>query len=156
MSNDTPMNPAEYFDNVDAATVDLLASTAPIIQYVNGDVRETAGSIAHHGGWFFPEDQAPGEMADPFTPHTLVTAAGKEISGYAVRDLTLAILYARSAWLASTDAGLQRFPRNAYEAAKERNGGKNPRGHTQLLAVLRGFEDLGEFIATVKGMGSKA
>ena len=48
----------DFFDDVSLETIEALSNMPPVIQFHNGDPRETKGTIAHSGGWFLPEDQA--------------------------------------------------------------------------------------------------
>lgn len=148
------LNAEEYFTHIDPSVVDPLTSTVPTIQWTNGDSREKENTIAHTGGWFISEQQAPGELTSPFEPYTLITASGKEVPGYAARDITIAVVRKRFDWIVSTSTGTQRF--RTYPEAEAAEQGARPRGHVQLLVAVNHLEAFGAFMISAKGMASKA
>lgn len=143
-------------ETIDQETVEQVGAKYPYIQWVHGNAQfKQLKNLAWTGGWFFPAGQVDDAalMAAGWQPFTLSHKGGGETEGYAMRDVTVAMLHTRHAWVVQDGDRAQFYPWNQYDTAKA--AGK-PRGKTQVLCVLKGLEDLGPVVLTMRGAVGQA
>lgn len=143
-------------DSIDQSTLEQNALLYPWVQWVNGQViLEQIGNVAYTGGWFCPKDAVASPLAG-WTPITLLHRNGAKTEGYAMRDIEIAVLRLRHRWLATVQGQVQRFPWKKYDQACAAADKKSATGHTQVAVVIRGLEQHGIFVLTMKGSAGKA
>lgn len=136
----------------------------PFAQWMNGTQALKAAGVTHPlytGGWFLPDEQAERLALSPealggWVEGTLTHRGGGETAGWMRRDLTVAVIAWRRAWMAVDGGRNRRFPWGMYERAREANGGKTPRSRLQVLTAVQGW-GLDEPLAlTIGGTGGRA
>ena len=135
---------------VDQSTVEQGGISYPYIQWVHGksDLKPLGmGSVRYTGGWFAPAEQFV-EAPEGWEKGVLSHPGGDETEGYFKRDLAVAMIRMRRCWIVEVNKQTQAFPHNQYDeaAALGRAVGK-----TQVLCLVKGLEDLGPFVLTMRG-----
>ncbi len=152
-----------FFDVVndfDGVPVDEFSSSFteyPAWQWINGNKQmKAAADISYTGGWFLSEDKAPELKNIP--SWILTTKEGKEIAGFAMPALPIAIVAYRQAWCIGSQKTFKRFSWRDYDLAEIAAARINakPRGHIQVLVALQSHEEAGPFVLSLRGMTSKA
>ncbi len=146
-------------DGIDQSSVEGGGVSYPLIQWVNGAVTaKKFGGMDYMGGFFVKK--APAIDADKMaangwaaTERTFKSGASEE--GYWKREAAISIISERRRWeVMGADGKLQVFPWNKYDSAKA--AGDTPRGRNQYLVLVKGLEDVGPFVLTLKGSAAKA
>lgn len=139
----------EAVDLVDQETVEVGGASYPPIQWVNGKPsNKKAGDISYTGGWFIASENAPGAMPDGWEPCELVHDMGDTTEGFAIRDITVALVRTRARWFYTGSDGSR-----AYVPWDQFERGMGMRGHRQVLVCVKGLEDT-PMMLTMKGMAS--
>jgi len=142
---------AEGLGSIDQDTVEQLGAKFPFIQWVHGSSKnKKLGGLDYTGGWFMQEGQVDEEAlrAAGWAPFTLAHKGGEETAGWAMRDLTVSILLMRHCWVVQDGDQAAFFPWDQYDEAKAQG---KPRGKTQVLVVVKGLEDVGPVVLTMRG-----
>lgn len=147
---------AEGIGTIDQDTVEQLGAKYPFIQWVHGSSKaKKLGGLDYHGGWFMQEGQVDEDVlrAAGWAPFTLSHKGGGETAGWASRDVTVSILLMRHCWAVQDGDQAQFFPWNEYDEAKAQG---KPRGKTQVLVIVKGLEDVGPVVLTMRGSTGQA
>lgn len=136
-------------DNVDQATVETKGPEYPFIQWQNGQPGlKKAGDTSYTGGWFIPDGQVDAALLTGWEKGEMTHRGdGSTTEGYAIRDLTVAVIRMRRRWVT---AGVG-YPWDQYDQAKA--GGKAT-GHLQVLCVVKGMDV--PIVLTMKGTVCRA
>ncbi len=148
-------NWTDQVDAVDQETIEEQGPSYPFIQWVNGKAElKAAGGVLWTGGWFTKGDQFSEELPAGWTEGSLPHRDGGETEGFFTQTLTFAFLRMRQCWRVKDVSGRDRqFPYREYEQAQAMG---TPRGKTQLLVVVKGLEQIGPVVLTVKGTTAAA
>lgn len=139
-------------NDIDQDTVEVTGPEYPYIQWVNGKPpMKPTGGVIYHGGWFLPEGQVSAAPAAPWAAGELVHDDATATEGFSARDITVAVIRMRRRWYVS--ATQASYPWNEYDQAKA--AGK-PSGQAHVLCLVRGLEDVGPMVLTVKGTVCRA
>jgi len=142
-------------DSIDQDSVDNIGPQFPIIQWHYGDQKmKKAGGMDYFGGWFIPE-----EMGDATT---LIAAGweatswthddGSETNGFWNPQIAVSVIAIRKRWEVYQSAGGRAvFAWKDYDNAKIVG---RPSGRTQVLVIVKGMEEAGPFVLTMKGMSA--
>jgi len=123
-------------NDVDQSTVEVSGPEYPWVQWCNGQkALKAAGGVVYTGGWFLGEMQAGGTAPAAWTAGTLTHRDGAETAGYFCRDITVAVVRMRRAWIVNGD----RYPWDQYDAAVRLG---SPKGKLQVLVQVQGWEHL--------------
>lgn len=150
---------AELVDSIDQSSVEGGGPSYPLMQWVLGDLKaKKFGGIDYQGGLFVKAgsvDAAAMEAAGwTKTERTFESGASEE--GFWRRETAISIIAERKRWEINENGQRRTFPWNAFDKAKEGNGGRNPSSRTQYLVLVKGLEDLGPFVLTMKGAAGAA
>jgi hypothetical protein len=141
-------------EGIDQSTVEEYGPQYPFLQWVNGKAPEKrAGGVPFTGGWFVQQLQVGRETLEGWTRGTLIHRDGTETDGFFARDITVSLVHHRRRWLSGTNGDTRGFAWNDYDSAKA--WGKAT-GHMHALVIVRGLEDLGPLVLTMKGSVSAA
>lgn len=141
---------------IDQETVEQIGPQYPYIQWVHGDPKaKKLGGLDYTGGWFMAEGQVPDDLlkAAGWAAFTLQHQSGGETAGFARRDVTVSILQQRHCWMVQDGDRSQFFAWDKYDEAKAIGA---PRGKTQVLVVVKGLEDVGPIVLTMRGSVGQA
>lgn len=149
---------AQGLEMIDPETVEQFGAAYPIIQWVHGDVKMKSLGIAapqYTGSWFANGEAVPGEImeAGGWTAGTLTHANGSETKGWFKRDITVALVRSRRAWMVTDGERTDYYPWKNYDLAKAHG---NPRGKMQVLVMVQGLEAIGSMVLTMRGSVSRA
>ena len=136
----------------------------PWIQWVHGTRALEATGATHPlytGGWFLSVEQAEHlglspEALSGWIEATLTHRGGGKTEGWVRRDLTVAVIAWRRAWMAVDGGRNRRYPWAMYDQAREANGGKAPRSRLQVLTVPQGWPLDEPVVLTIGGLAGKA
>jgi hypothetical protein len=146
-------------DDVDQTTVDSEGPSYPIIQWVNGDKRmKGAGGVPYTGGWFLNAEMIEADELPGWTKGELIHSNNESTEGFFTRDLTFALIRRRRSWRLRVDNKERIFAWDKYDEAKQfgQPFNETPYGRLHVLVVVRGLEDMGPFVLTMRGSISKA
>jgi hypothetical protein len=137
-------------DQIDQNTVENDGPQYPVIQWNYGDMKlKAAGGMSWQGGFFIAEDNAPTDLSQHgWTKTSWIHDGGDETEGFWMRDLELSVIHSRKRWEVSDGGRRSNFAWNDYDRAKEVG---NPASRTHFLVIIKGMEDLGPFVVTLKG-----
>jgi hypothetical protein len=152
---------AGLVDSIDQSSVEGGGPSYPIIQWVYGDLRlKAAGGVAYQGGFFIKADKVDDAAmtAAGWTRQTRTFENGAEEEGWGKREAALCIIAERKRWeVTPADGDRQVFPWSKYDAAKGAANGKGtPHGRTHYLVLVKGLEEIGPFVLTMKGSAGAA
>lgn len=139
---------------IDPSSVETTGPTYPTIQWHYGNPKlKKAGGMEYQGGWFIKADQIDAELltAAGWTAITWSHDNGAEEDGFWRRELAVAVIAQRQRWEVIDDTTRKVFPWKNYDAAKA--AGKAS-GRTHALVLVKGLEDVGPMILTLKGMAA--
>ena len=138
-------------------TIDSEGSSYPYAQWVNGDAKLKqlgANAVAYIGGWFIPADKIALEALPGWTQGALSHAHG-ETEGWFASSLSMAVMHMRRCWQVGMGQGSRNYPWAAYDEAKAAGQACRPpigpRGRLQILGIIKGLEDAGPIMLTMKG-----
>ena len=144
---------------VDQAIVETFGPQYPFVYWVNGRSQmKQLGGVPYTGGWFMPVDQLDtGKLNEENLPGSgwehgsIEFENGGSQAGFYTKNIHIAMLVWRRRWIVNgVDGG---FSWNDYKGASATG---NPRGHMQMLGLIRGMEQFGPTFLSMKGMVSKA
>lgn len=137
-------------NNTDESTVEHDGPRFPIITWITGDPKaKRVGGMAYHGGFFVSKDGAPADLTVyGWEAESLVRDDGKEIEGYWSQSLEMALIMGRKRWVVQGDRSQAVFGWNDYSEATKVG---NPRSHQQTLVIVKGMEDVGPLVLSLKG-----
>lgn len=139
---------------IDPNSVENTGPTYPMIQWHYGNLKlKKAGGMEYLGGWFIKTDQIDAELLTTagWTPSTWNHDNGAEDDGFWRRELAVAVIALRQRWEVTNGEERQYFAWKNYDGAKA--AGKAS-GRTHALVLVRGLEDVGAMILTLKGMAA--
>ena len=146
-------------EGIDQSSVEGGGPSYPVIQWVLGDLKaKKFGGMEYQGGLFVKADKVDGDTltAAGWTKTTRTFENGGEEEGFWKREAAVSIIAERKRWEINDNGQRQAFPWSAFDKAKEANGGKNPSGRTHYLVLVKGLEDAGPFVLTMKGAAGAA
>ncbi|MCB0105169.1 MAG: hypothetical protein KDE53_04660 [Caldilineaceae bacterium] len=137
-------------NNTDESTVEHEGPRYPIITWITGDPKaKKIGGMAYHGGFFVSKEGAPSDLTEyGWEAESLVRDDGKEIEGYWRKQAEMALIMGRKRWVVQGNSGQMVFGWNDYAKAAGHGG---PRSHQQTLVLVKGMEELGSFVLSLKG-----
>jgi len=141
---------------IDQNSVEQSGPQYPSIQWHYGDAKaKKIGGMDYCGGWFVKSDQIEEETATAagWTKTTWTHDTGSEEEGFWRREIEVSVIAARRRWEVVSDFARQYFAWNKYDDAKL--AGKAS-GRLHLLCLVKGMEDVGPFVLTLKGMSALA
>lgn len=151
---------ADLVDGIDQSSVEGGGPSYPLIQWVYGDLKaKKIGGIDYLGGLFVKADKVDvtSMIAAGWTKTERTFESGASEEGFWKREAALSIIAERRRWEVAADNGpRQVFPWDKYEAAKAAGNGSGAHGRNQYLVLVKGLEELGPFVLTMKGAASKA
>lgn len=152
---------AGQVDSIDQSSVEGGGPSYPLIQWVYGNpTMKKLGGMDYQGGLFVKADKVDeGTMtASGWTKTERTFESGASEEGFWKREAALSIIAERKRWEVAADSGpRQVFPWSKYDAAKTAaNGSGNPHGRNQYLVLVKGLEDAGPFVLTMKGAAGQA
>jgi hypothetical protein len=138
---------------IDQSTVEQEQVSYPYIQWVNGDKRlKAAGGVPYTGGWALPAANIALDAVPGWTRGELAHDNGSTDVWFR-RDLTVSVVRTRKAWTVYDGQATRMFAWNQYDAAKA--AGK-PRGKLQILCYVKGLEEHGPHMLTLRGSFARA
>lgn len=137
-------------NNTDESTVETSGPRFPLITWNGGDAKaKKIGGMAYRGGFFVSKEGCPGDLTEyGWAAESLVLDNGKEIEGFWKDNAEFALIMARKRWVVQDDGGQKVFSWNDYEKAAAAGGA---RSHQQTLVLVKGLEELGPFVLSLKG-----
>ena len=166
MSDQLNTNGQEYefnpdaVDSIDQSSVEGGGPSYPIIQWVYADLKaKKFGGMDYLGGLFIKADKVDGAVLEAagWTKTSRTFENGTEEEGYWKREAAVSIIAERKRWEIAPNGGQrQTFPWTGFEKAKEANGGKSPSSRTHYLVLVKGLENVGPFVLTMKGAAGAA
>ena len=166
MSDQLNTNGQEYefnpdaVDSIDQSSVEGGGPSYPIIQWVYADLKaKKFGGMDYLGGLFIKADKVDGAVLEAagWAKTSRTFENGTEEEGYWKREAAVSIIAERKRWEIAPNGGQrQTFPWTGFEKAKEANGGKSPSSRTHYLVLVKGLENVGPFVLTMKGAAGAA
>jgi hypothetical protein len=166
MSDQLNTNGQEYefnpdaVDSIDQSSVEGGGPSYPIIQWVYADLKaKKFGGMDYMGGLFIKADKVDGAVLEAagWAKTSRTFENGTEEEGYWKREAAVSIIAERKRWEIAPNGGQrQTFPWTGFEKAKEANGGKSPSSRTHYLVLVKGLENVGPFVLTMKGAAGAA
>ena len=152
---------AGQVEGIDQGSVEGGGPSYPIVQWVYGNIKDKKnGGMDYLGGFFVKEGAVNAEAmtAAGWEKCTRTFESGADEDGYWKREAALSIIAERKRWEVAPDNGpRQVFPWDKFDAAKAAgNGSKTPHGRNQYLVLVKGLEEIGPFVLTLKGAGAQA
>jgi hypothetical protein len=125
----------------------------PYIQWVNGNRQLKAmGGVPYTGGWALPVANIDAEQL-PGWERGELTHGETSTDVWFRRDITVSVIRSRKAWAVYDGQTTRMYPWNQYDAAKV--AGK-PRGKLQVLCYVKGLEEQGPHMLTLRGSFARA
>jgi hypothetical protein len=147
-------------DSIDQSSVEGGGPSYPVIQWVYGDLKaKKFGGMDYLGGFFVKAEKVDGATLEAagWTKTSRTFENGTEEEGYWKREAALSIIAERKRWEINPQNGdRQTFAWSGFDKAKEANGGKNPSSRTHYLVLVKGLENVGPFVLTMKGAAGAA
>lgn len=155
--NGAAFNP-DALNDIDPAMVNDTGPMFPLVQWHTGDNKmKKAGGIDYMGGFFVKADAIDDDLmvAGGWEKTTWTHDNGTEQAGWWRRQAGLAVIAIRKRWEVFQDNGNRPlvFPWNKYDAAKAAG---RPSGRLQALCIIKGIEQAGPVVLTLRGMSSVA
>ena len=152
---------ASLVQEIDQDSVEGGGAQYPLLQWVYGNpAAKKYGGMDYQGGFFVREKGLDAERmaAAGWTKTSRTFKSGADEDGYWKREAEISVIAQRRRWEINADNGpRQVFAWDKFEAAKAAgNGGKTPHGRNQYLVLVKGLEDSGPFVLTLKGSGAQA
>ncbi len=160
LNNDMMEFDAGLVDSIDQSSVEGGGPSFPLIQWVYGNLRDKKiGGMDYMGGFFVKADKVDGAAMEAagWTKTERTFESGSSEEGYWKREAAISVIAERRRWEVAADNGpRQVFPWDKYDAAKAAGNGGGAHGRNQYLVLVKGLEELGPFVLTMKGAASKA
>ena len=157
--SDFEFNP-DAVDSIDQGSVEGGGPSYPVIQWAYGNMRDRKhGGVDGFGGFFVKAEKVDGAAMEAagWTKTSRTFENGTEEEGYWKREAAISIIAERKRWeINPTDGQRQVFPWSGFDKAKEANGGKAPSSRTHYLVLVKGLEQAGPFVLTMKGAAGAA
>lgn len=137
--------------NIDQETVENDGPQYPVVQWHYGNLKsKKVGGMDYQGGFFISEEMAPADLTEyGWEKTSWVHDSGDETEGFHARDLELSVINSRKRWeVQGGDGRRYNFAWTDYDKAKEQG---NPSSRTHFLVIIKGMEELGPFVLTLKG-----
>ena len=151
---------ADLVEGIDQSSVEGGGPSYPLIQWVYGDLKaKKIGGMDYLGGLFVKADKvdAAAMTAAGWTKTERAFESGASEEGFWKREAAISVIAERRCWEVAADNGpRQVFPWDKYDAAKAAGNGSGAHGRNQYLVLVKGLEELGPFVLTMKGAASKA
>jgi len=142
---------------IDQSTVQQVETSFPTIQWNGGNQKmKKAGGMDYAGGFFIPEDAVDAELLLAAKwEKTTYSHGEKETVGFWRRELAISVIAMRKRWEVTSEGSRfpTLFPWDSYEQAKSYG---RPSGRTHALILVKGLEELGPFVLTLKGTAAMA
>ena len=144
---------ATLIDEIDQSTVENAGPEFPIIQWRNGNRQlRKVGGQDYTGGWFVPSDMVSVDLTERSWDRLVWEHDdGSTTEGFAADRLTLAVLGIRKRWEVFTDGQRTAFAWNDFKTASTFG---RPSSRLHVLALVKGLEDLGPLVLTLRGTGA--
>ncbi|MBC7235016.1 MAG: hypothetical protein H5T69_04180 [Chloroflexi bacterium] len=147
----------DAIDRIDQDTVETSGQGYPWIQWVHGNPQlKRLGGVPYTGGWFMPADGAGLDdeaEIEGWTRGTLTHPNGEETAGWFARDITIALIRSRRAWVVRDGDTYELYPWDQYDQAKAAG---RPSGKLQILAVVKNLAAPRPVVLTMRGSVSRA
>lgn len=147
-------------DTIDQGSVEGGGPSYPVIQWAYGSMKERKhGGVDGFGGFFVKAEKVDGAAMEAagWTKTSRTFENGTEEEGYWKREAAISIVAERKRWeINPGDGQRQVFPWSGFDKAKEANGGKSPSSRTHYLVLVKGLEQAGPFVLTMKGAAGAA
>lgn len=144
-------------DSINQESVETSGPQFPTIQWNYGDAKmKRAGGMDYQGGWFIPDDMADNALLEAagWQAASWLHQGGSEVSGFWRREIAVTVIAARKRWEVFQENGaVAAFDWRSYEQAQEVG---RPSSRTHALVLVKGLEEVGPFVLTLKGMGAMA
>jgi hypothetical protein len=146
---------------VDPTQVESFGPQYPFAYWLNGKPQmKQTGGVLYTGGWFMPVDNLDTGLLNeeglpgPGWDHgEMVFESGNDQAGFFAKNIHIAMLVSRRRWIVNgVDGG---FAWDDYKGAKASSGANSPRGHMQILGLIKGAEQFGPVFLSAKGMTTK-
>ena len=152
---------AGLVDSIDQDSVEGGGPSYPLIQWVYGALTaKKIGGMDYLGGLFVKADKVDeaAMLAAGWTKTERTFESGATEEGFWKREAAISVIAERRRWEVAADNGpRQVFPWDKYDAAKAAAPvGGSPHGRNQYLVLVKGLEEAGPFVLTMKGAASKA
>lgn len=144
----------EASNNVDQSTIENDGPKFPIVQWNFGKLtNKKLGGMDYHGGWFVGAEMIDLSTAEGWTATSWTHNDGSESEGFYRREIEVSLVRTRKRWEVYKDGKRSSFAWKDYESAK--NAGRAS-GRTHFLVIIKGLEDYGPFVLTLKGVSAMA
>ena len=142
-------------------TLDMEGISFPYAQWVNGDQalrRLGLDDVTYTGGWFIPADMVDLDQVPGWTHGSLTHRDGDETEGWFAKQLSIAVIHIRRCWQVYAADHAVNYAWADYKTAKAAGEpyGNSPRGRLQILGLVKGLEDAGPLMLTLKGVVGQA
>lgn len=138
----------------DQSAVESIGNKYPVIQWNNGDQKQRKhGGFDYHGGFFVKEEDADLSGVNGWEKVEWMHENGKSTDGFYAPELSFSVIRKRQWWEVMDGNQRNIFSWNDYDKAKAAG---SPRGRTQYLVLVKGLEDRGLFMLTLRGMSAVA
>lgn len=151
-TNDDMMFDPGMVDEIDQDTVEKNEIQFPIVQWHRGDPKfRKAGGMDYQGGFFVSENVAPADLTAYGWEHTSwVHGDTDETEGYYIRELSLSLIRERKRWEVYEENRRSNYAWRDYDKARE--AGLRATGRSHVLVLIKGLEEFGPFVLTLRGM----
>lgn len=151
----------DMVEGIDQDSVEGGGEQYPLLQWVYGNpAAKKYGGMDYQGGLFVREKglDADAMIAAGWTKTSRTFKSGADEDGFWRREAAISIIAQRRRWeINAADGPRQVFPWDKFDAAKAAgNGSKTPHGRNQYLVLVKGLEEIGPFVLTLKGAGAQA
>lgn len=140
-------------DGIDQESVERDQAEFPTIQWHRGNpTMKKLGGMDYQGGFFISEAAAPVDLEEHGWERTTWTHDdANETDGFYIRDLTFSVIRNRQRWEVYDESSGQRsmFAWSDYDTA---SAAGRASGRAHWLIVVKGLEEHGPFILTLRGM----
>ena len=144
-------------DSIDQSSVEGGGPSYPSIQYHYGNATlKKVGGMDYQGGFVVKDGAVSAELltAAGWTKTTWSHDTGSEDDVWWKREIAVSIVAQRKRWEVTPETGPRlTFAWNAFDKAKEAG---RPSGRTHFLVLVKGMEEAGPFVLTLKGSAGRA
>lgn len=144
-------------DSIDQSSVEGGGPSYPSIQYHYGNATlKKVGGMDYQGGFVVKDGAVSAELltAAGWTKTTWAHDTGTEDDVWWKREIAVSIVAQRKRWEVTPETGPRlTFAWNAFDKAKEAG---RPSGRTHYLVLVKGMEEAGPFVLTLKGSAGRA
>jgi hypothetical protein len=144
-------------DSIDQSSVEGGGPSYPTIQYHYGNATlKKVGGMDYQGGFVIKDGAVSAELltAAGWTKTAWAHDTGTEDDVWWKREIAVAVIAQRKRWEVAAETGPRKvFPWNAFDKAKEAG---RPSGRTHFLVLVKGLEEAGPIVLTLKGVAGRA